>query len=64
MLINTIQKEGAVLRLPPILLLSAQSRRGQILPLGIQKQKAPMNLPEPLADRVSAVRFRFEMTDR
>jgi hypothetical protein len=31
MLANTIQKEGAVLRLPSILLLSAQSRRGVIL---------------------------------
>jgi len=37
MLINTIQKEGAVLRLPPILLLSAQSRRAEMLPRGIQK---------------------------
>jgi len=62
MLINTIQKEGAVLRLPPILLLSAQSRRGQILPLGIQKQKAPMNPPELFADRVSPVRLHFDMT--
>ena len=59
MLINTIQKEGAVLGLPPILLLSAQSRRDQILSLGNQKQKAPMNPPEPFADRESPVRQRI-----
>jgi hypothetical protein len=64
MLINTIQKEGAVLGLPPILLLSAQSRRDQILSLGNQKQKAPMNPPEPFASRVSPARFHFDTTDR
>jgi hypothetical protein len=37
MLINTIQKEGAVLKLPSILLLSAQSQRENMLPRGIQK---------------------------
>jgi hypothetical protein len=61
MLANTIQKEGAVLRLPPILLLSAQSRRGGILSRQSEKRKAPMNPPELFADRVSPVRSYFGM---
>ena len=64
MLVNTIQKEGAVLRLPSILLLSAQSRRGVMVPRGIQKQKAPLNPPELFADRVSPVRLHFDMTQK
>ena len=56
MLINTIPKEGAVLKLPSILLLSAQSRRVVMVPRGIQKQKAPMNPPELSADRANAAR--------
>jgi hypothetical protein len=62
MLANTIQREGAVLRLPSILLLSAQSRRGGILSPQSEKQKAPMDPPELFIDRVSPVLLHFDMT--
>lgn len=61
---NIIQKEGAVLRLPPILLLSAQSRRESIISRRPKKQEAPMNPPELFADRVSPVRSYFGMVER
>jgi hypothetical protein len=41
MLINTIRKEGAVLRLPSILLVAAQSRRECIVTQPLGKAKSP-----------------------
>lgn len=49
MFTDITQKEGAVLRLPSILLVAAQSRRIQMLPQQVKKAKSPDDPTEAVA---------------